>query len=116
MLNELHSAARVLDDNYATRWAAAPSDPLPSLQLDLGSVHSIAHQEIRLEYAWKTYHFLIEVSREGKSWTTLADHRVDGFAGSPLLIEKPVEARYLRLVFTGLENAAPPSIFEWSVR
>lgn len=31
-----HEPARVLDDNYATRWAAAPGDRQPWLQLDLG--------------------------------------------------------------------------------
>jgi arabinoxylan arabinofuranohydrolase len=115
-LDEVHSAARVLDDNYATRWAAAVADPRPSIQLDLGAIHPFSHQEIRLEYAWKTYHFLIEISRDGQTWTTLTDYRVAGFAGSPLLIDTKVVARYLRLAFTNLEKDAPPSIFEWSVQ
>lgn len=116
-LDDLHSPARVLDDNYATRWSAAPSDTTPSLTLDLGSLHPVTHQELRLEYAWKTYRFAVESSPDGQTWRTLVDHRAAGVAGSPLLLDAPrVDARYLRLVFTGVEKDSPPSVFEWSVR
>lgn len=111
----LHGAPRVLDDNYATRWAAARGEQAGWLQLDLGEVRSLQRSELRFEYAWKPYRFALEASRDGAAWSVLADYRRDGIAGSPVTISAEAKARYLRLVFVDDVTAEAASLFEWSV-
>jgi hypothetical protein len=115
-LDELHGPARVLDDNYATRWSAAPDAHGAWLQLDLGSAVRIASSELRFEYAWKNYRFALEASSDGQAWTMLADHRTDGVTGSPVAINAPARCRYLRLTFPADDRGVTPSLFEWLVR
>jgi arabinoxylan arabinofuranohydrolase len=98
------NAPYAVDDNYATRWVAKGG----WLQLDLGAVTAFKRQEIRFEYAWKPYRFAIEISEDGLTWKTLADQTS---TGSPVVIEQPARARYLRL--TCAESNA--SIWEWIV-
>lgn len=108
-------AANVLDDNFATRWSATSDNAPAWLQVDLGAVRDFAAQELRFEYAWKTSRFLLEQSDDGSHWTALHDCRTDGVTGSPVLIEHPGRARYLRLTFPA-SSAPTPSLFEWAVR
>lgn len=110
--------ARVLDDNYATRWAAAKEDKSAWLQLDLGKEKSLSSQELRFEYAWKSYFVTLASSADGETWTTFADYTAKPVTGSPVVITQPVRARYLRLNFvSGSARAgAAPSLFEWVVR
>jgi hypothetical protein len=98
-------AERVLDGSYATRWTPAKDGRAAWLQLDLGAVKEIKLQQLRPEYAWKTYRFNIETSEDGQRWTTLADLTC---AGSPIVINTPCRARYLRL-------KSAISLFEWSL-
>ena len=108
-------AQRVLDDNYATRWAAASDARGAWLQLDLGSMKRIARQELRPEYAWKPYRFTAESSDNSEKWQTVANFTSMPAIGSPLVIEKPISARYLRLVFPDTVQGADISLFEWAV-
>ncbi|MFT3829128.1 MAG: family 43 glycosylhydrolase [Opitutaceae bacterium] len=107
-------AANVLDDNFATRWSATDAKTPAWLQVDLGAVQPFATQELRFEYAWRTYRFLLEQSDDGTHWTTLRDCRDVGVSGSPVLIEHPGRARYLRLTFPAV-SAPTPALFEWAV-
>jgi beta-xylosidase len=107
-------AANILDDNYATRWSAADDAGPAWLQVDLGAVREFAAQELRFEYAWKTYRFLLEQSDDGAHWVPLRDCRDAGLSGSPVLLEQPGRARYLRLTFPSADPHA--SLFEWIVR
>src|SRR5439155_9826996 len=106
---------RVLDDNYATRWAATKDARGGWLQLDFGKEQKCTSQELRMEYAWKPYHFIVASSDDGKHWETVADFTSTPAIGSPILIEKAVTARYLRLVFPEEIKGADISLFEWSV-
>ena len=110
--------ARVLDDNYATRWASAKDDPSAWLQLDLGEEKSLTSQELRFEYAWKFYAFTIVSSTDGQMWTPLADYTSKPATGSPVIINHPVRARYLRLNFVSVadRSSGTPSVFDWLVR
>jgi beta-xylosidase len=85
-LDELHGAGRVLDDNYATRWSAAPRDKTSWLQLDLGAVRQVNRSDLRFEYAWKSYRFALETSTDGLTWTSLVDHLAGGLVGSPFAL------------------------------
>ncbi len=113
--NEFTKAAFALDDNYATRWAPAGDAKGAWLQLDLGSAQEIKRQLIRPEYAWKSYRFSIESSSDGETWSTIEDHTKEAVTGSPIISEKPVSARYLRLVFPQDVKGSDIGIFEWAV-
>ena len=105
--------ARVLDDNYATRWAAAAAGAW--LQLDLGKEQAVASQELRFEYAWKSYAFTLETSLDGERWSTLVDYTARPVSGSPVILTQSARARYLRLTFPPALKGAAPSVFEWLV-
>lgn len=105
----------VVDDNYATRWAAAPDAAGAWLRLDLGSVKAFSSVLIRPEYAWKSCRFRVEVSDDGDSWRSLADHGATPIKGSPLMIERSASARHLRFVFPEDVKGSDISLLEVSV-
>ena len=72
-------------------------------------------QLIRPEYAWKPYRFTIEASTDGKSWQVVDDFSKQPVSGSPIVKEKPVTARYLRLVFPDDVKGSDISLIEWTV-
>lgn len=113
--SEHHRPARVLDNNYATRWAASPAAAGGWLQLDLGAVKQIKRNILRFEYAWKDYPVALEASTDGKTWRMLADYRPRGVNGSPVVIEQAATCRYLRLVFPEHLEGASISLIEWQV-
>jgi arabinoxylan arabinofuranohydrolase len=114
---DAHTAPeRAADDNHATLWAAARGSADAWLEMDLGNKRQVSSQEIRFEYAWKSYHFMVESSPDGNQWTTLADHRDKGVTGSPVIVAAPVEARFLRLVFPAIQQGEEPGLFEWIAR
>ena len=108
-------AACVLDDNYATRWAPARDAKGAWIQLDFGAPKEITRQFIRPEYAWKPYRFTLESSSDGQYWLTLEDFTRQPATGSPIVSEKPVSARYLRIVFPADVKGADLSLIEWTV-
>jgi len=112
---ENNDPSRVFDDNYATRWAAAKDAHGAWLQLDLGEVRKFTSQEIRFEYAWKPYRFTVEISDDGQVWKPLADYTRTPATGSPIAIDVPATARFLRLVFPEEMKGSDLSLFEWSV-
>jgi beta-xylosidase len=109
------AATCVLDDNYATRWCPARDTKGAWLQLDLGTPQKFSRQEIRFEYAWKPYRFALEISDDGQQWRKLADHMEKIVTGSPVVIEQPAAARYLRLQCPDDVPGREFSIFEWLV-
>lgn len=111
--DEFTGPTRVLDQNNASLWRPESSDARPWLRLDLGSILDISRQFIRFEYAWKDYYFRCESSLDGQTWTLLANHSVAPANGSPVLLDSPVRARYLRLVFT--RHEADPAVVGWRV-
>ncbi|HEX9785981.1 MAG TPA: family 43 glycosylhydrolase [Opitutaceae bacterium] len=103
----------VLDDNYATLWAAADDDAQAWLQLDLGEAQAITRLELICEYARKSYAFALETSMDGRQWSRAADHTRSPASGSPVVVEQTVRARHLRLVFSSAPQSARPALFEW---
>ncbi len=106
----------VADDNHATLWAAAKGASEAWIQTDLGRTKTVVRQEIRFEYPWKNYQFIIEISPDSKTWQTLADHRESGVSGSPVVIDFPAQTRFLRISFPALDKNTHPGIFEWIAR
>lgn len=111
------TAARfAADDNHATAWRAPAGGTNAWLQLDLGAVQSFTRQEIRFEYAWKPYRFTAEVSNDGRAWRMLDDRTREPATGSPVVIECPATARFIRLAFPLQGKDVTVSVIEWEVR
>ena len=108
-------AGFVTDANYATLWMPDESEKAAWLQIDLGAERSFSRQIIRPEYAWKSYRFKVEVSGDGEQWETLADFGESPATGSPIRIDKPATARFLRLAFPDDVEGKDVGIFEWAV-
>lgn len=112
-----HTAAvMAADHNHATLWAAAKEASEAWIRMDLGGKRSIKSQEIRFEFPTRTYRFLIESSADGEQWNPLADHLEAGLTGSPVVIDSPVETRFLKISFPVIDSNHPPGIFEWNAR
>ncbi len=93
-----------VDDNNATQWRAG-SNALPAwLEMDLGSVRSIARIHTQFEYAHWYYRYLIEFSVDGENWHVFSDKRNNTHSGSPMVDYGRAEARYLRITITGVER------------
>jgi hypothetical protein len=113
---QFSGAERALDDNYATRWSPDPGAKGGWLQVDLGAVKAVKRNELRFEYAWKKYAFTLEASADGKTWKMFSDQRTGGgVSGSPVVVEQPVETRYLRIVFPGTVTGKDLGVIEWAV-
>lgn len=111
--DDFTSPARVLDQNNASLWRPSASDPRPWLHLDLGAIHEFKRQSLLFEYAWKDYHFRCEASVDDATWTLVANHSVTPATGSPVFIDVPVRARFLRLVFN--RQQVDPAVVSWRV-
>lgn len=107
-------ADQAQDNNYATLWKPDPEDSRPTLVMDLGKRMQVTHQELRLEFAWKPYHFTVQHSDDGSTWELLEDFSLTPAKGSPVQISTPVEARHLRLVFAP-DSETRPGVMEWQV-
>ena len=92
------------DDNNGTLWKPKDNSTAPAwLQVDLGTVTTVKKVLTQFEYATWYYQYFIEYSTNGKDWQIFADKRDNRWHGSPLIDEKEVKARYIRLTITGTE-------------
>ena len=110
------SAQRAADNNHATLWAAANGAQEAWLQAELGGeARAFSRNIIRFEYAWKSYAFELQASDDGRSWKTISDHLTNPATGSPVTVNTPGKARYLRIVFPKIQAKNEPGVFEWTV-
>lgn len=105
----------VLDDNYATRWAAATDAKGAWIQLDFGETKLISRQSVRPEFAWKPCRFISEASTDGETWQQLVDFSDRPASGSPIEITTPVNARFLRITFPDTVPGSEISLIEWTL-
>lgn len=92
------------DDNNATMWKAG-SNALPQdLTVDLGSVKPIKRVMTQFEFASYYYQYTLEYSTDGKNWQLYADKSKNRTSGSPMIDDKNVTARFLKLKVLGTEK------------
>lgn len=111
----VYNPSRVIDDNYATKWKPSAAEDKSWIQLDLGQERGIEAVSLRMEYPWKTYHFLLQGSSDGQQWKMFEDASTAGSSGSPIFLHRPQRCRYLRLTFPKPQADEPVAIFEWQV-
>ncbi len=85
------------DDNNATMWKAAGNTFPQNLTIDLGSVKKIRRIMTQFEFASYYYRYTIEYSKNGRKWKIYADRSSNRTAGSPMIDDNDVSARYIRL-------------------
>lgn len=102
------------DEKVETWWAASSGDAGGWLSIDLGRKMKImaiqpnfADQgfSVRPPHAPITYKYHIEVSKDNKEWTLVTDRSSNSTIDAPhelLLMDSPVEARYVRIVSDGV--------------
>lgn len=102
-----HDPAKAFDENIGTSWAAATGHPGEWLQVDFGKPCRIDALQVNFADANSTayghlndaYRYLLEVSDDGETWTTLVD-RKDNRRDAPheyVQLDRPVTARHARL-------------------
>lgn len=112
----LNTAAAVLNDNYATRWVPESDAQNVWLQLDLGEEQAVRCSEIRFEYAWKRYDFVVQLSPDGNSWRPAGEtHATSEIVGSPCIVPHEGRARYVRIQFSDATPASDIGIFSWRI-
>lgn len=104
------------DDNNGTLWKSKDNSTAPAwLQVDLGTITTVKKVLTQFEYATWYYQYFIEYSINGKDWQIFADKRDNRWHGSPVIDEKEVQARYIRLTITGTEQ---PGLYKavWNLK
>jgi beta-xylosidase len=92
-----------VDDNNGTLWKPGNNTADSWLELDLGSLKSIASIHTQFEYATWYYQYLYEYSADGKTWKIFSDQRKNTTHGSPMIDVAKVKARFIRLTISNTE-------------
>lgn len=93
-----------VDDNNATMWKAGSNSLPQDLTIDLGSVKPIKRVMTQFEFAGYYYQYTLMYSTDGKKWSMYADRSANRTPGSPMIDDKDVSARYLKLTVTATEK------------
>lgn len=92
------------DQNNATMWKAANNSFPQNITVDLGKVKNIRRIMTQFEFASYYYQYRIEYSANGKKWEIYADKSKNRTSGSPMIDDKDVSARYLKLTVLATEK------------
>lgn len=99
-----YNASFATDDNNATLWKAANNSFPQQLTVDLGVVKNIKRVSTQFEFATYYYQYKLEYSVDGKKWGMFVDKSQNRNSGSPMMDDKDVSARYLKLTVLGAEK------------
>lgn len=92
------------DDNNATMWKAADNTSPQYLIVDLGSEKDIKRVTTQFEFASYYYQYKLEYSLNGSKWFVYADKSKNRTAGSPMIDDKDVKARFVKLTVLATEK------------
>lgn len=92
------------DENNATMWKAADNTFPQSLTIDLGEIKQVKRVATQFEFASYYYHYKIEYSTDNENWQLYADKSANKTAGSPMIDDNDVAARYLKLTVLDSEK------------
>jgi beta-galactosidase len=110
-------AANANDANNTTRWCAATADANQWWQVDFGEVKPVKYLALDFEKEAKNYGYVIKASIDGTDWqdiVTKETSREPRWGGpTQQFHEVDVQARYLRIEFTDLQNGVWASIREF---
>jgi xylan 1,4-beta-xylosidase len=92
------------DDNNATMWKAADNTTPQYLIVDLGSEKKIKRIITQFEFASYYYQYKLDYSLNGTKWQQYADKSKNRTAGSPMIDDNDVTARYIKLTVLATEK------------
>jgi hypothetical protein len=118
--SEQTSAGKTADQGndglLSTSFCPASGDFPAWYLVDLGASYPVRQTDVTVETSYATYQYRIEVSADGSSWTTVADHQADAVFGPPTLSDNfQAQARYVRVTILGVSGSYWGCIREFSV-
>ncbi len=99
-----YKSSYATDDNNGTMWKAANNSSPQDLTIDLGFIKPIKRVMTQFEFASYYYQYKLEYSVDGNKWNLYADKSKNLIAGSPMIDDNDVKARYLKLTVLGTEK------------
>ncbi len=112
-LDSITKPSDIVDENNATLWVAKDKT-FEWVSLDFGKEISFNNVEIYFEYPIYPYSYSIEVSNDGKDWKTADDQLANAKIGSPMVLDKKLKVRYLRISLK--DNKLAPRLGIWEVK
>jgi len=103
------------DDNHETRWCASGGFADQWWQVDLGGVQPIRELVIDFEQEAYNYLYTIQVSTDESNWQTIVTKDKWDGGTREMTHEVDAQARYVRIVFTELEEGVWASIWDFGV-
>jgi beta-glucosidase len=99
-----NEAARAVDGDMTSRWSA-PGFP-QTLTVDLGSPRWVSNVQV-VPHLDRPYRYRVQMSTDRATWTTVVDRTASSARGTMVDdLRQGVEARYVRLVVTGVADAS----------
>ncbi len=102
--NYEYQASFAADNDNATLWKAAANSFPQDLTIDLGMVKPIKRILTQFEFASYYYQYTLEYSTDGTNWKIFADRSQNRTPGSPMIDDKTVSARYIKLKVLATEK------------
>ncbi|MCW3805383.1 family 43 glycosylhydrolase [Plebeiibacterium marinum] len=111
----IYSSQNATDDDNGTLWKAENCSMPQSIIIDLGTKQSFKRILTQFEYSTFYYQYKIETSNDKNSWELYADKTKNETAGSPMIDDKEVAARYIKVTVTGTEKSGMLAAI-WNVK
>ncbi|GHE45779.1 family 43 glycosylhydrolase [Sphingobacterium griseoflavum] len=108
-------AAYAVDNNNGTLWRAKNNSGSAWLQVDLGKVEPVKTVLLEMEYPTYAYQYRIEVSDDGKKWTTFSDNSQNNKWASPIIAKADAKGRFVRVTIAHTQLAGLPRGI-WNVK
>lgn len=110
-LGDSCKASFVNDENNGTLWIGGKSAE-EWIMIDLEKNKPIREIEVYTEFPIYAYKYKIDISENGKDWTMLKDGMDNTKNGSPIVIKKNLNARFIRVSMPNAEGSPRPGIWE----
>jgi beta-galactosidase len=113
--NRGNMVAYANDGDSSTRWCAANADANQWWQVDLNEIQPIHHLDIDFEKESENYQYQVKASTDGLTWQTIVTKNDWTGDTRQMAYEVDMQARYVRIEFTDLQEGAWASIWEFGV-
>lgn len=99
-----YAADKGNDASLSKRWCASDGSFPQWWMVDLGVPHNLVGSEIKWEFGGINYHYKIEASKDGETWTTVRDKTKNTETSQLQNDNFNITARYVRVTVTGVEQ------------
>lgn len=103
--------AFVVDENNGTLWVGGEAAE-EWITVDLNKAEQITSIEIYPEYPIYTYQYKVDISDDGNKWTNIKSETNNKQNGSPIEIQKNINARFVRVTMPNSDKGPRPGIWE----